>query len=126
MLTRFKSNARMSQAVRSGHRLYLAGQVAKNPVDDVADQTTQVLKSIEELLALGGSSKQGLVSAMIWLADMNHFAAMNAVWDAWVAGDNPPVRACVQARLARPELLIEIQVMARCTDSMVSGHTGRP
>lgn len=126
MLTRFKSNARMSQAVRSGHHLYLAGQVAKNPVDDVADQTTQVLKSIEELLALGGTSKQSLVSAMIWLADMEHFAAMNVVWDAWIAGDNPPVRACVQARLARPELLVEIQVMARCADAMTSGQAGEP
>lgn len=114
MPTRFKSNTRMSQAVRSGQHLYLAGQVAKNPVADVAEQTRQILESIEELLALGGSSKSGLVTATIWLTDMSHFSAMNAVWDSWIAGDNPPARACVQAHLARPELLVEIQVMAEC------------
>lgn len=113
-LERHRSNQRMSQAVRSGNHLYLAGQVAKNPVDDVAAQTQQILASIEELLALGGSSKIHLISAMIWVTNMDDFAAMNDVWDAWIDGDNPPVRACVQAQLARPELLVEIQVIAQC------------
>lgn len=126
MLERFQSNQRMSQAVRSGDHLYLAGQVARNPVPDVAEQTRQILLDIERLLSMGGASRDGLVSAMIWITDMDHFAAMNAVWDAWVAGDNPPVRACVQARLARPELLVEIQVMARCTDAMTSSRAGQP
>ena len=114
MTTRFRSNVRMSQAVRSGQHVYLAGQVAKDPVPDVAEQTRQILLAIEELLALGGASKSGLVTATIWLKDMSHFGAMNAVWDAWIGGDSPPARACVQAQLARPELLVEIQVMAEC------------
>ena len=118
-IERHRSNQRMSQAVRSGNNLYLAGQVAKNPVTDIADQTRQVLASIEELLALGGASKELLISAMIWVADMDDFAAMNAVWDAWISSENPPVRACVQARLARPELLVEIQVIAQCVNSGV-------
>lgn len=116
-IERHRSNQRMSQAVRSGNHLYLAGQVAKNPVNDVTDQTRQVLASIEELLTLGGASKDRLISAMIWVADMDDFAAMNVVWDAWIASENPPVRACVQARLARPELLVEIQVIAQCVNS---------
>ena len=37
---------------------------------------------------------------------------MNEVWDAWVDQGNPPARACVESRLARPELLVEIQVIA--------------
>lgn len=113
-IERFKSNQRMSQAVRSGNTLYLAGQVAPNPVPDIADQTHQILESIEQLLTLGGSCKENLISAVIWLTDMQNFAAMNAVWDNWVAGENPPVRACVQAQLARKELLVEIQVIAQC------------
>lgn len=117
MLTRFKSNTRMSQGVRSFNHLHLAGQVAIDPVPDVAAQTRQILQSIEELLEIGGASKETLVSAMIWLTDMKNFAAMNTVWDAWVAGENPPVRACVQACLARPELLVEIQVIAQCKDA---------
>lgn len=100
--------------MRSGNTLYLAGQVAPNPVPDIADQTHQILESIEQLLTLGGSCKENLISAVIWLTDMQNFAAMNAVWDNWVAGENPPVRACVQAQLARKELLVEIQVIAQC------------
>ena len=118
-IERFQSNQRMSQAVRSGNTLYLAGQVAPNPVPDIASQTHQILESIEQLLIFGGSCKGNLISAVIWLTDMQNFAAMNAVWDKWVDVENPPVRACVQAQLARKELLVEIQVIAQC--NRVSG-----
>ena len=40
------------------------------------------------------------------------FADMNAVWDAWIDPENPPVRACVQSAMARPEILLEIKVIA--------------
>lgn len=113
MIERFKSNQRMSQVVKAGGNVYLAGQVAQNPENDIAYQTQQILDSIESLLLLGGSSKAQLISAMIWLTDMQNFAAMNAVWDKWIDGKNPPVRACVQAQLARKELLVEIQVIAQ-------------
>lgn len=115
-IDRYQSNQRMSQAVRAGNQLYLAGQVAKNPVADIADQTRQILDAIENLLKMGGSSKENLISAVIWITDMNNFSAMNVVWDAWIAGENPPVRACVQAQLARSELLVEIQVIAQCVN----------
>ena len=120
-IERYNSNQRMSQAVRSGNHLYLAGQVAKHPVADVAAQTREILASIEGLLSQGGGSKGSLISAMIWVANMDDFAAMNSVWDAWIAGENPPVRACVQARLARPELLVEMQVMAQCDKTGANG-----
>jgi enamine deaminase RidA (YjgF/YER057c/UK114 family) len=43
---------------------------------------------------------------------MKDFAAMNAVWDAWVPEGHAPARACVEARMARAELLVEISVVA--------------
>jgi enamine deaminase RidA (YjgF/YER057c/UK114 family) len=43
---------------------------------------------------------------------MNEFADMNAIWDMWVAKGNPPVRACVEAKLATPQYKVEIQVTA--------------
>jgi enamine deaminase RidA (YjgF/YER057c/UK114 family) len=43
---------------------------------------------------------------------MKDFAAMNAVWDAWVADSEKPARACVEARMARPEILVEFSVTA--------------
>ncbi len=44
--------------------------------------------------------------------DMKDFAAMNEVWDAWVTEGHQPARACVEARIARPELLVELSVIA--------------
>jgi enamine deaminase RidA (YjgF/YER057c/UK114 family) len=104
---------RMSQLVVHGNTVYLAGQVANDPTDSsVAGQTRDVLSKIDGLLAEAGSDKSKLLSATIWLKSMDDFQAMNAVWDAWVAPGNPPARACVEARLARPEFVVEIGVIA--------------
>ncbi|HXC27871.1 MAG TPA: Rid family hydrolase [Stellaceae bacterium] len=46
------------------------------------------------------------------MKDMAMFSAMNEIWNAWVDPANPPARACVQANMARPEVLVEIMVTA--------------
>jgi len=79
---------------------------------DVKDQTRQVLDRIDQLLLLSGTSKSKLLTAQVWLADMGHFADHNRVWNGWVDADNPPARCCIEARLWRPELLVEIMVTA--------------
>lgn len=112
MLERIHSNQRMSQLVCHGDTVYMAGQVAKDPSEDVQGQTRQILAQIESLLADAGTDKSRLLSANIWLSDIRQFALMNEVWDAWIGGENPPVRACVESRLARPELAVEIQIVA--------------
>jgi enamine deaminase RidA (YjgF/YER057c/UK114 family) len=101
----------MSRAVVRGDTVYLCG-VVPDPAGDIATQTRQVLEKIDQMLAGAGSDKSKLLTAQIWLADMGHFAAMNAVWNAWVDPKNPPVRACVRADLYRPEVLVEIMVTA--------------
>ncbi|MHC2020523.1 RidA family protein [Methylobacterium sp. CM6247] len=112
-ITRFESGARMSQAVTYGDMVYLAGQVAGTTVGaGVTAQTQEVLAEIDRLLALAGSDKTRLISATIYLADMATFAEMNAAWDAWVSKENPPTRATVEAKLAGPEYLVEIVVVA--------------
>jgi enamine deaminase RidA (YjgF/YER057c/UK114 family) len=78
----------------------------------VAEQTRDILKIIDELLAEAGTDKSKLLTAQIWLADIATFDEMNGVWDAWVAPGNPPVRACVEAKLARPQFTVEIMVSA--------------
>ena len=55
-----------------------------------------------------------ILQAIVWLADMNDFAEMNEVWDAWVPEGHAPARACGEARLARPDLKVEIIVTAAC------------
>jgi len=112
MIERHRSNQRMSQVVVSGQMVFLAGQVAKDPSADVTGQTTQILAQMDELLAVAGTRKSNLLSVTIWLTDIREFQSMNAVWDAWIDPANPPARACVEARLARPELKVEIQAIA--------------
>lgn len=111
-ITRYETGPRMSQAVVHGNTVYLAGQVAQDPSVDVGAQTQQILERIDHLLALAGSDRSKLLSATIWLADIRHFAEMNAKWDAWVVPGSTPARATVQANLAGPEYKVEIGVIA--------------
>lgn len=110
MIKRIKPGDRMSQAVVHNSVVYTAGQVAEG--DSVADQTTDILAKIDELLAEAGTSKENMLTATIWLSDIATFAEMNAIWDAWVPKGNTPARACVESKLARSDLLVEIQVSA--------------
>lgn len=110
-ITRFETGPRMSQAVVHNGTVYLAGQVGK-PGDDVATQTGQVLEQIDRLLAAAGTDKTRILSATIWLADMADFQKMNAVWDGWVPAGNAPARATGESKLAGPEYLVEIIVVA--------------
>lgn len=106
------NNGRYSKAVIHHDVAYLAGQVAANPVPDVKDQTQQVLNQIDELLSRCGTNKTNLLSAEIFLSDMRHFEQMNQVWDAWVCSNRAPTRTPIEARMASPEFLVEVQVTA--------------
>lgn len=103
---------RMSRCVVNGDMVYVCGLTASDVSKDVADQTKQILDKIDGYLGKAGTDKSKLLTAQLWITDMANFAAMNAVWNAWVDPENPPVRACVKADLARPEILVEIMVTA--------------
>ncbi len=111
-ITRHHTGQRMSQIVIHGDTIYLAGQVAADPAADVQEQTRQVLQKIDDLLAEAGSDKTRILSAQVWLASIGHFAQMNEIWDAWVPQGHAPARACIEARLATPDLLVEIGIIA--------------
>ena len=111
-IVRIDPGPRMSRAVVHGDTVYLAGHVSREPAGSVRGQTEAILKSIEARLAAAGSDKSKLLSANIWLADIGTFEEMNAAWDAWVDPKHPPARATVEARLAAPEYLVEIAVIA--------------
>ena len=112
MIRRIDSGKRMSQAVVHGKTIYLAGQVADDTSADVAGQTRQVLSKIDRLLESCGSHKSDILSATVYLSDIGAFDTMNAEWDAWVATDNKPARATVEAQLAAPEYRVEIVIIA--------------
>jgi enamine deaminase RidA (YjgF/YER057c/UK114 family) len=110
-ITRIERGPRMSQAVIHGDTIYLAGQVGA-PGESVTAQTKAVLAEIDALLAQAGSSKNHMLMATIWLADMADFAEMNAVWDAWITDAEAPARATGEAKLATPDYKVEIIVTA--------------
>jgi enamine deaminase RidA (YjgF/YER057c/UK114 family) len=103
---------RLSKIVIHKETVYLCGQVADNLDDSIGPQTENMLAKVDALLAQAGSGRDRILSATIYLRDMKDFAAMNAVWDRWVPKGHAPARACVEARLARPELLVEVSVVA--------------
>lgn len=109
-ITRLEPGRCMSGAVIHGDTVYLAGQVGQGA--DVTAQAQSALAEVDRLLALAGTSKSRILSTTIWLADIADFAAMNAVWDAWIDPANPPARATGEAKLAIPDYFVEFIVVA--------------
>lgn len=111
-ITRHHTNARMSQLVTHNGIAYLAGQVG-TPGATVAEQTAAILAQIDALLAEAGTDKTRILTAQIWLSDIaTQFAAMNAVWDAWVPEGHGPARWTGEAKLATQDYNVEIIVTA--------------
>ena len=112
-IIRHDASARMSRIVLHQGIAYLAGVVAVNRNADALTQTQDVLARIDQYLASVGSNKSRLLTAQIWLRNIERdFQAMNQAWDAWVPLDAAPTRATCEARLASPDLLVEIIVSA--------------
>ena len=112
MIERIDTGTRMSKIVKHNGVAYLCGQVGDGAT--VEEQTRDCLDRVDALLEKAGSSRGQILQAIVWLADMEDFAEMNAVWDAWVPAGHAPARACGEAKLARPALKVEIIVTAAC------------
>ena len=112
MIKRFQTDSRMAQAVAGATTIHIAGQVADDRKAGIEEQTRQVLAKIDALLAAAGGKKSDLLAVNVFLPHITDFDAMNRVYDAWVDTANLPARACVEARLADPDLRIEITAVA--------------
>ena len=113
---RIEVGSRMSQAVVYGGCVHVAGQVADDRKASIEVQTRQVLAKIEALIGAAGATKSDLVAVNVFLPHITDFDAMNAVYDAWIDPANPPARACVEARLADPDLRVEMTAIAAVRD----------
>lgn len=111
-IKRSETNKRMSRAVIHNETIYLCGQVAKDSTKGIKEQTLTMLEKVDVLLEQSESDREHLLSATIYIKSMDDFSEMNEVWDNWVPEGHAPVRACVQANMAREELLVEISVIA--------------
>ncbi len=105
------SNKRMSKVVIHNDTVYLCGQVGVKGTS-VAEQTEEALKRVEDLLSEAGSDRRHVLQTIVWLADMKDFDEMNGVWDTWFEEGYAPARACGEAKLASPELKVELIVTA--------------
>lgn len=111
-IKRFEGTGRMSRAVVHNNTVYLCGQTHGEAGTDVQEQTKVCLEKVEALLNKYGSDKQHILSVTIYLKDIALFQDMNSVWDAWVEDGYEPARACVEAKMAREDILVELTVTA--------------
>ena len=112
-IQRMETGPRMSQIVIHGNTVYLAGVVAAEPASkNVAEQTRNILATIDGYLAKAGTDKTKILATQIFLADISTFAEMNSEWDKWVPQGNTPARATTEAKLATPAHKVEIMVTA--------------
>jgi 2-iminobutanoate/2-iminopropanoate deaminase len=106
-----------SHAVRSGQLLFVSGQVPIDPatgnlVDgDISAQTQRVMQNIDAVLRAAGLSLKDVVRTTIFLADMNDFAAVNAVYGTFFS-DPYPARATVQVSRLPKDARVEIDAIA--------------
>ena len=110
---RLHTESRYSEIVIHNGTVYLAGQLADDLSGDIVQQTRETLASTDRLLVEAGSDKSKILSVTIYLKDMDRdYAGLNQVWDAWVAPGAAPARACVEAKMYKPEVLVEMMIVA--------------
>ncbi len=111
-ITRHEAKGILSRVVEANGFVFTAGVTADNSKADAQGQAEQILAEIDRLLGLCGTDKTKVISATIWVSDIRHRDKMNIAWNAWTGGQNLPGRACIEAKLADPNLLVEISVIA--------------
>jgi enamine deaminase RidA (YjgF/YER057c/UK114 family) len=111
-ITRTEPGAILSKAVEYHGFVYLPGITARDTKKDIKGQTAEVLEQIDQMLETHGTDKTRLLQALIWVKNIKDRGAMNEVWTPWLPKGMAPVRACVQAELADPAILVEIMVTA--------------
>lgn len=108
--------AAYSQAIDTGSLVFLAGQIGLDPgsgglVDGVEAQTERALRNIQAVLDSAGLTMADVVKTTCFLANIDDFAAFNAVYARFV-GDPPPARSTFAVAGLPRGALIEIEAIA--------------
>jgi enamine deaminase RidA (YjgF/YER057c/UK114 family) len=112
-IQRLHCGPRMSKAVMHGGLVYLSGQTSSgSEAQGITEQTNEVLRRIDDLLAQAGSDRSHMLSALIHLKSMGDFDAMNQCWEAWLSGGPTPARTTVTGSMANDSLLVELTIVA--------------
>ena len=106
-----------SQAVKVGDFLFTSGQIALDPETmelvegDVQTQTHQVLKNLDAVLQAGGSSLENVVKTTVFLASIDDYRAVNAVYEVYFS-DSKPARSAFAVQDLPLGALVEIEAVA--------------
>ena len=111
-IVRTDPNKILANAVEYHGFVYISGITADDRTQDVTGQTRQVLATIDALLEAHGTDNTRLLQAQIWLKDIRDRDAMNVLWSEWLPSGAAPARACVEANMADPRILVEIMITA--------------
>jgi enamine deaminase RidA (YjgF/YER057c/UK114 family) len=112
MIKRFPSSAPTRSRSVVHDDLVLTVAVAPDPVTpSMYEQSVKALARVDESLALGGTDKSKILSAIVYITDMSRKGEMNRAWDEWVDTANSPMRACIGVDLEPPHI-VEIVVTA--------------
>ncbi len=107
-----------NQAVVAGNFVFTAGQIPLDPAsgnivgNNIKEQTEQVLKNLQAVLAGAGTSFDNAVKMTVFLKDMNDFAGMNEVYAKYISAENAPARSTIQVARLPKDALVEIEAVA--------------
>lgn len=102
----------LANVVACGDFVFTAGAIGDDLGLDVAGQAREAFRDLDTFLASCGSSKDHILWAVIWVADIRLRDAVNVAWLDWIDASCAPARACVEGKMADPACLFEIQVVA--------------
>jgi enamine deaminase RidA (YjgF/YER057c/UK114 family) len=110
-ILRTEPNPILSKAVEYHGFIFTQGMVARDLSQDVVAQTADVLAQLDALLEEHGTDSTRILQAQIWLKDIADRDAFNTLWQAWLPAGEAPARACVQAVMAHPDMLVEVMLI---------------
>ena len=106
-----------SQAIQVGNLLYTSGQIPIDPAigafaeGGIQEQTRQSLLNVKAILEEAGLTMANVIKTTVFMADMNDFAAMNAIYSEFFS-EPYPARSAVAVKTLPKGALVEIEVVA--------------
>lgn len=112
MINRYIRTPIMHRVVEANGFVFLGGIVADDHSLDMKGQTQQVLDKLGKYLEEAGTDKSKVVSATVYVSDLNLKDPMNEVWTNWFDAEHLPGRATLGVADLGPNVLLELVVTA--------------
>ncbi|NSY99646.1 RidA family protein [Agrobacterium tumefaciens] len=111
-IQRYETVSRLSRIVVHNGIAYISGTLADDPSGSVEEQTQNILSKIDGWLESVGSHKTRILTATVWLKDVEDAPKMNSVWEQWMPDGYASSRSCVQSTPGRAAFSVEIACQA--------------